>query len=344
MAYEVNVDNFDRNEWEQCAQEFADYSIYQTWPYQQVRGEMDGQEVSRFIIKNENGDVTTMGQVRIKHVKLLGLKIGYIQCGPLVRGIGGTLKCCVESLKALRTTYVGAKVNVLRVIPNVCEDETGKQLSQMLISCGFQHVRSFARYRTLVLRVDDCEEGIRKRLRKSFRRDLRYAEKSGIQIREGRDEEFCEILMELYLTLLRRKGFKGLDVQEFIRPQRLLAPEEKMNIIVAYCDDEPVSALLVSHLGDTSVVLLATSNEKALACGASYLIWYRGAVSAFRAGMRLYNLGGIDPDNNPNVYQFKSRMGGEEAFHIGAFEACSSGTVKAVWHIGDKVYQRIKNL
>jgi len=344
MAYEVNVDNFDRSDWERYAKEFADYSIYQTWPYQQICGEMNGQQVSRVIVRDDDGHAVMMCQIRIKHVKALGLRIGYVQWGPLVRGVNGTFKCCVESLKALRVAYVGTKVNVLRVVPNVCNDETGKKLSQMLISSGFQYVPSFACYRTLILRVDDNEEEIRKRLRKSFRRDLRYAEKAGIQIRQGHNDEFCKILEELYLASLKRKGFKGLDVQEFIRPQQMLSSAEKMNIIIAYCDGEPVSTHLANNLGDTALVLLAASNEKGLACGASYLIWYRGAVSAFNAGMRWYDLGGIDPDNNPNVYQFKSRMGGDEVLHIGAFEACSSGIVKAVWHIGNKVYQRIKNL
>ena len=30
MEYEVNIDNFDRDQWERCAGEFADYNIYQT--------------------------------------------------------------------------------------------------------------------------------------------------------------------------------------------------------------------------------------------------------------------------------------------------------------------------
>ena len=70
-------------EWERCARQFTDYSIYQTWSYQQVRGESDRQKISRFIIKDENGHVSSMGQIRIKYVKMLGLKIGYIQSGPL---------------------------------------------------------------------------------------------------------------------------------------------------------------------------------------------------------------------------------------------------------------------
>jgi len=343
MACKVDIDNFERAEWERCAKGFADYSIYQTWPYQYVRGEMDRQRVSRFIIKDENGHVAAMGQVRIKHVKMLGLKIGYIQSGPLVRAFDGTLRCGVEPLKALRMAYVGDIVNVLRVMPNVCDDETGGHVSDMLIDSGFQPVRRVAPYRTLILPSDGSEEAIRKRLRKSFRRDLRYAEKAGIEIRQGYNNELCNVLKELYLESLKRKGFRGLDVQQFIRIQQMLSSFEKMNIIVAYYGDEPVSALLSSNLGDTAIVLLAASNDRGLKCGSSYLIWYRGAVDAMSAEMKWCDLGGIDPCKNPNVYQFKARMGGHEVFHIGAFEACNNRSVKTVWHIGDTLYRRIKN-
>ena len=86
MSYEVIIDNVDKAEWERYAKGFADYSIYQTWSHQQVRAEMDGQEVNRVVIKDENGHVVTMCQIRIKRVKSLGLRIGYVQCGPLFRG------------------------------------------------------------------------------------------------------------------------------------------------------------------------------------------------------------------------------------------------------------------
>ncbi len=337
MTYEAIVDNISREEWEGYATNFADYSIYQTWPYQQVRAEMDGQEVSRTVIKGENGTVATMCQVRIKHIKPLALKIGYVQWGPLMRGKDGAIKCSAQVLKVLYEAYIGSKVNILRLVPNICADEKSKVM-ETFTSAGFQHIRSFPPYRTLVLNIEDSKEGIRKRLRKSFRRDLKKAENSGIEICEGHDEELCEILKDLYLASLKRKGFKGLDVPEFIEPQRMLSSTEKMNIIVAYCEGEPVSAHLASNLGDTAIVLLAASNERGLSCGSSYLTWYRGAVSALNAGMKWYDLGGIDPDNNPNVYQFKSRMGGRETFHVGAFEACSSMLARIIWRTSERLY------
>lgn len=343
MSYRVIIDNIDREEWEREADNFADYSIYQTWPYQQVRSEIDGQQLSRVVIRDEDNKVVTMCQIRIKHVKPLGLRIGYAQWGPLFRNKSGKVICSIEALRELRKAYVGNIVNVLRVVPNAGTDESDPTFTEMLRAAGFDCVQSIEPYRTFVLPVDDSEEEIRKRLRKSFRRDLKKAEQSKIEITEGKDKDFCDILENLYKVLLERKKFKGLNPREFTRTQAMLSPCEKMNIIVVHFHGEPVAAHLASNLGDTAVVLLAATNELGLACGSSYLIWYKGAVAAGLAGMKLYDLGGVDPDNNPNVYKFKSRMGGKESFHIGAFEAYGSISAKTTWRMAEKIYRMVKS-
>ena len=342
MPYEVILDNISREEWEQYTREFADYSLYQTWAYQENRAEMDNQEVSRIVIRDENGKVVTMCQVRIKHIKPLGLKIGYIQWGPLVRAVDGTLNCCTRALKILREAYIGAKVNVLRIVPNVFDDQAGQDVSCILKSCGFERVQSIRPYRTMIFPLDIDEKEMRNRLHRSWRRYLNRAEKSNIEIREGTDIEFFEVLEKLYTSALKRKKFKGLDPKEFIKTQQLLSPHEKMNIVVAYYQGRLVTAHATSHLGDTALGILAASNDKGFQCWASYIVWWRTLLAGKLAGMNKYDLGGIDPDNNPNVYQFKSRMGGEEYFHIGAFDAYSSSHVKIIWRMCDKIYQYIK--
>jgi lipid II:glycine glycyltransferase (peptidoglycan interpeptide bridge formation enzyme) len=59
---------------------------------------------------------------------------------------------------------------------------------------------------------------------------------------------------------------------------------------------------------------------------------------AHDAGFKIYDLGGIDPENNPSVYQCKSRLGGREIFHIGAFESCRSPMVRLIWRMCESVH------
>lgn len=342
MSYKVKIDDFDSDQWRDYAGCFADYSIYQTWPYQENRASMDNQQVSRAVVTDEPGEVVTMCQVRIKHIRPVGLKVGYIQRGPLVLNFDGKIRCSSTALYALRQAYIGSGVDVLKSVPNLCRDVAGEQLTEMFSAAGFERSNSDDAYRTFRVYVGDGEEQIRGRLRKSFRRDLKKAETSGLEIVRGSDEKLFDILDELYSESVRRKKFKGLDSQEFSGPQRSLSDREKMTIIVAYCEGEPASVVLTSNLGDTAIVLLAAANERGLKCGSSYVTWYEGAIAAMHAGMKWYDLGGVDPDNNPNVYQFKSRMGGDEVFHTGAFEAHAGAGAKNLWHAAEKIYRVVK--
>ena len=147
---------------------------------------------------------------------------------------------------------------------------------------------------------------------------------------------------ELYTAVKKRKSFKGLDPVEFTKMQSLLSTAEKMDIILAYHNGAPVSAHMASSLGDTSIVLMAAANDEGLSCFASYLVWWEGALAAHRAGMRWYDLGGIDPAKNPSVCQFKSRMGGIERSHIGLFAAYKNWAVKKIWQGAERLYNFVK--
>jgi len=150
MSFKVIIDEFDRSEWERRAGEFDDYSIYQTWPYQQVRADMAGQSLSRAVVIDEKGAARAMCQVRMKHVPAVGLRIGYIQWGPLVRGMDGELRCCPEVLTILRQAYVGPIVNVLRIVPNAEADGIGAEFERMLDSAGFERLDRVKPYYTMI--------------------------------------------------------------------------------------------------------------------------------------------------------------------------------------------------
>lgn len=342
MAYEVSIDDFNQDQWEHHARDFLDYSIYQTWAYQQVRAENDGQEISRVIIKDGSSNAVIMCHIRIKHFKPLDLRIGYVQWGPLIRKREFEPECAVAALEKLLQIFLSNKVNILKIVPNITKDEAGIFIKDILVSSGFQHVSNVPNYHTMMLPLEGNEEELRERLHRSWRRYLKKAEESNIEIKEETGGQYFEILKKLYLLTKQRKQFKGLDPDVFIKTQELLSASEKMNIVVAHYEGQPVSAHITSHLGDTALGILATSNEVGLKCNASYLVWWRTLLASKHAGMKRYDMSGIDPVRNPKVYQFKSRMGGREAFHIGAYDACSSLHVRIIWRISERIYNLLR--
>ena len=341
MAIEIIIDDISEALWQTYAQDFADYSIYQTWAYQQVRAETAGQQLSRFVVK-DGQQVMTMGQMRIMNVRPLGLRIGYVQWGPLLRGKDGEIRCSAEAITMLRQVYLDRRVNILRLVPNICDGESGRQIEQILGNSGFTRVAHLRPYHTVTVPLEAPEEELRSNLHQKWRNMLNKAEKAGVEIRQGTSDKYFSIFESLYRSTVERKHFTGLDIEEFSKSQQALDERQKMNVIAAYLDGEPVSAHVSSYLGDTAIVLFAAGNDAALKCGASNLVWWRSLLAARKAGMKSCDLGGIDPVGNPGVYQFKSRMGGKEIFHIGTFEACRGSCIRGVWRLTEKLHTIIK--
>jgi len=340
MVYEVMIDNFKVDEWRRRAATFADYSIYQTWAYQQVRVENSGQNISRIIIKDENENTVLMAQVRIKKLPV-GLSVGYVQFGPLARNEQGGLSCTAEALAEFRQACVGPIVSVLRLVPNIRKGQLGDQLEPMLESAGFNRVQNIPLYHTMLVSLMESENEIFSRIYKEGRRLIRRAGEKGIEITDDTSDESFEILETMYYKAKQRKGFTGIDSNQFRRTQLELADGEKMRILIARVDGEPVSAQAISHFGDMAIPVVFANDPKGLKSGAAYLLWWRSYQTSRKLGMKYYDLGGIDKEKNPKGYLFKKRMGGEEKYNIGVFDCCGNAAAKAMMAMG-RIFQSFR--
>lgn len=338
----VYIDGISHAEWRRNSEYFTDYSVYQTWEYQQVRAERARQRISRILIVDDNDSPLLMGQVRIKRVPMLRLTIGYIQSGPLIQVTPYHESSALQALIQLRQAFLGSIVNVLRLVPNIENDDHGERWIGLFSSAGFQRVMSEPPYHTMIVSLADSPEQILSRIDREARRIIRKAERMNIDFKEDTSEEFFDILKRLYAEAKERKGFRGIDADDFAESQKLFAEEDKARILIAYHGNEPISAHATSHFGITAIPLITANTPEGLKCGSSYLVWWKAYLRAKELGMQYYDLGGIDEKLNPKGYLFKKGMGGEEVSHICAFEACESRIVRKIWRTTESAYRLIK--
>ena len=342
MSYEVIIDSVSESQWTQYAQDFADYSIYQTCAYQQVRGQMDGCQVRRLIVKAGDGEILTMCHIRVHRIRPLGLRIGYGQWGPLLRKKIGAVGCPAGLLSVLRDACFGLGIDVLRLAPNVVEDAANNELSATLKESGFQKLQEVLPYHTMLVSLDCPEADLRKRLHQSWRRMLNKAEAAGVDIKEHTDHASFEMLERFYADLARKKGLKGVDPNVFARAQQTLPESEKMCLIVGYLNGEPVTAHVTSNLGATGVFLLSASSESGYEHRTSYLAWWRAMIRSSSMGMKHYDTGGIDFAKGPDIARFKAGIGGQETFHVGTFEAYADRRTSIIWKVSERLYRLVK--
>lgn len=338
----IEVNQIGPEEWEEASTAFLDSNIYQTWAYQQARSMVDGCVLDRVVVKDGAGMVLLIAMIRVKRIPVIGLRVAYVQWGPLIH----RSECLAntEAFHVFRDGYLGTYADVIRVVPNQVKDEQGAIVVEMLRENGFIPVRYISAYRTMYVSLQGSEDDLRMRLHKGWRKSLNRAEKRDIKICHGTDLVFFKTLQSLYRQLKERKGFRGLDPEIFAQTQKILPENKKLRAVVAYFEGEPVAVQISSYLGNTAVGLLSATAVKGLACGASYRALWQRFMKAKQAGMCWFDLGGIDPKENPDVYLYKARTGAEEREFIGVFEVCRNAPVMMAWKVGGWVYNVLRRI
>ncbi len=77
---------------------------------------------------------------------------------------------------------------------------------------------------------------------------------------------------------------------------------------------------------------------------ASYLLQWRVIQAAHERGFQWYDLGGIDPEDNPGVYHFKQGLGGRDVIAPGPLECPAAGLRRAAMHWSENAYRLVRGM
>ncbi|HUN55337.1 MAG TPA: peptidoglycan bridge formation glycyltransferase FemA/FemB family protein [Smithella sp.] len=319
----VFVDQISKIEWEQLLLEFDDATIYQTWSYGVIR--WGRSNLSHMVLK-QKGEIIAAAQLRIIKIPLLGAGIAYVTWGPLWRRRNQSITADIfrHVINALKEEYVIRRGLLLRIRPNVFKKESTDIIS-ILDETGFKKNENAQPYRTLMLDLSSTANNIRKALDQKWRNQLNRAEKNNLIIQEGTGDELYHKFLILQKEMHERKKYiPGVDYDEFRKIQKDLPKTLKMIILICTFEEKVLSATICSMIGDTGIYLLGATGNEGMKTKGAYLSQWRIIEIMKASGCHFYDLGGIDPDDNPGVYHFKSGISRKEAYHIGQFEFCQN--------------------
>jgi lipid II:glycine glycyltransferase (peptidoglycan interpeptide bridge formation enzyme) len=234
--------------------------------------------------------------------------------------------------------YVERRGLFLRIIPPVFAEEThAAGVLQTLQECGFKREASVAPYRTLRVDLRPEPELIRRRLDGKWRNQLNAAERHGLTVTEGTDDELYAPFLGLYDEMMARKRFDTtVDPRHFRRIQARLVGPEKMLIMLGARDGVPQTGLVATAVGETGMYLLGATSNDGLKSKGSYLLQWRMMNRLRERGCCWYDLGGINPETNPGVYHFKQGLGGQECRQLGRFSAGGAGLAPAIVTVAER--------
>lgn len=321
--YYYEVGFMENLPWENVVQLFEDANPYQTWAYGSVRWGTGS--LSHLVLYNQ-GKPVAAAQVRLLVLRIVGRGIAYVTSGPMRKLENADCDEDVDNLifRALYNEYVLVRNLYLRVIPyEILEKHTS--LLSVLKSENFRKDANTRKYRTFLINLSPSLDELVMSLRKSWRKNLRRAQREPITISEGSDDGLFGQFLHLYSEMYDRKGFdEALDVREFRDIQKLFPEKMKFHILVAAYGEEALSGMMWSEIGRTGLIMFSATGHKGLTMNSSYLLRWTMLERMKERGCRFLDQGGIDPVANPDGYAYKRGFGGDDVEHIGTYWSCKS--------------------
>jgi lipid II:glycine glycyltransferase (peptidoglycan interpeptide bridge formation enzyme) len=334
FPWQVEVDRATPVDWSQMLSLFDDANIYQTAAYGDVRwGERN---LSRLVLKR-SGEVMGMAQLRIIRPTPLKFGMAYLRWGPLWERRGRPLDPEVSSrlAVAIEDEYLKKRKLFVRILPNAFIGSPRAEVFQSAFSKFTREPDDLGdKYRTLLMDITPPLEELRSRLDAKWRNKLRGAEKNNLTVISGHGSEEFRTFCEIYFELRKRKPFETtVNADEFGRIQEALTESQRMRVLICLDKGTPVAGLVASAIGDSAIYLLGATSDAGLNAKGAYLLQWDLICWLKKRGIKSYDLGGIDPEENPGVYYFKRGLSGVDTRHIRPYvasdSALSSGMVKA---------------
>lgn len=332
----------DRDAWVHLAHGFLDYNYRQSWDFGSACAVRVGALSEHIAIEYPGNTAIALADVRIRKLPLIGGGIAYINGGPLIRKKdlqdgavwAGLIKALVEE-------YVLRRKLTLRIAPPLQPDQEEKGLEEALIQLGFFDMAQ--KKKTILIDLCQDEAVIRKQFHQKWRNCLNKSEKTALTVRAGRDHMLLHEFVPLFNGLVAEKKFSvDLDINFYLNVQ-LAAPEmDRFYIMLADLEGKPVAGHVASILGNTCVYLLGAADTLGRDMNAAYLLQWHAIRWSKAAGCRWYDLGGIAPEENPGVYTFKKRMGGEEKTISGPYQMHPVGVGAMLTRMGERIYTALK--
>jgi Acetyltransferase (GNAT) domain len=312
----------DRERWRRLASEFRDHNYRQCWEYAEAMARRTGAKTEQLCV-NRRGRPLGLASLRIRSLPGMSTGIAYVSGGPLVRqGEADASESALETvLGELVSEYVDRRRLVLRVAPTIGDGEWNRAQERCFLKSGFRPREELRRYNTILVDLARPLEDVRAGFAKKWRYTLGRSERAEIEVAEGIDPTLMDDFQGLFGEFVARKSFAvDLGADFYAGVQAELHESERLYVAIASIDGKPAAGVVATLLGDTAVYLLGASNEAGRRAKAGYLLQWKAIEAASARNLRWYDLGGIDPDGNPGVYEFKSRMGGTELSAPGPYE------------------------
>lgn len=300
------------------------------------------------VVVSDDGEIVAGAQILMRKRPLIGA-IGYISKGPVFAHYDRTLvRIVIHKLKSIAKEF---RIQYLIMNP----PDTSKNLDVEIKQAGFEEGAIVAVTKaTLIIDLGMELDDILARVKKNTRYDIRYGQRKGVIVREGKKEEIGLFYQLMVSTCRRQKVSPNPSTEEFFQEMwRVFSPHDYIRLFIAEVNGEILASAFVVTFGNTvRVWKVGWSGNQGKLCP-NQVLWWEIITWAKRNKYRYFDFVGIDPDAAHAVLQksplpekikhsasfFKLRFGGKVAVLPGAYSYVYNPIFRWSYH---SIFPRIR--
>ena len=177
---------------------------------------------------------------------------------------------------------------------------------------------------TMLIDLRKTEDELLSAMKQKARYNLRLAERKGVKIRHGNQQDF-PLLYRMYAETSVRDGFVIRSEAYYHAVWERFFEAGMLIPLIAEVDGEAVAGLMLFIFGKQSWYLYGMSRDRAREWMPNYLLQWEAIQTSKVAGCETYDLWGAPDEFNEHdpmwgVYRFKVGLGAHEAHRIGAWD------------------------
>lgn len=269
--------------------------------------------------------------------------------------IGYLPKCTLPTTEILQSLHqFGQKHNCIfiKVEPNVFGPVADPSVQEYLAQTrenikktpGIKLIDGkelFTKYNFL-LDITKSEDELLKNMHEKTRYNIGLAQRKGVQVAEKNDEEGFKIYLKIYFETTKRQGYYGHDEAYHRHIWETLKSQDMARILIAYYENEPITAWMLLNFHDTLYYPYGGSRTKFRNVMASNLVAWHAIQIGKRLNLAMFDMWGAmgpTPDETDpwfGFHKFKSGYGPQHIEYLGTFDLIINPQMYQIYNTLDK--------
>ena len=314
-------------EWNHLVSKSIDASLLQTWEYGEAKIRTGPWSVERGLLLGE-GHTGKAVQTLVRLAPIGKAGLAWINRGPVGWDIArGT------DLNPLAERFCNQRGLYLRIAPSLSIEN-----SEVLVGVRNQfRITETPGWASSVIDLTQSKMELRNALHGKWRNALTQAERAGLEIQIGTSQDDFDAFIRGYAMHLHERGSNGgLDVIFLSALQDLLPQERKIISVTVRKDGTDLAGAAIVRYGETGEYLAGHTTKMGRKLNAGQSALWTALVSLKDAGIKRFDLGGMDDRRTPpGIFRFKQRMGGSAYRLLNEIDACSPGLLNKLirWRV-----------